>query len=173
MNRFKCTLYLLAAFAVTQSAWGISKCTAADGTVAFQDAPCQGKGSAIDVKPAAGRIMPAAVAASGVKIPTEAQRLEAVIAESQRTRRLRDLQEIYYPQSRSDVLQHRQTCTQEQKDLAAKQYAYVQNLYGKTHAAQIASEMAAASSRCELKDRELLASEAALKAECSKLGGCK
>jgi hypothetical protein len=33
--------------------------------------------------------------------------------------------------------------------------------------------MAAAATRCDQKDRELVANEAALKAECTKLGGCK
>ena len=32
-------------------AWAINKCTAFDGKVVYQDAPCAGKGEAIDVRP--------------------------------------------------------------------------------------------------------------------------
>lgn len=172
MNHPKHTIAFVALLAFLPTAWAVNKCTAADGAVAFQDAPCQGKGGAIDVKPAAGRTAPLA-AASNTAPQTESQRLEALITASQRSRRLRELQDIHYPNAKGAVIEHRQACAQEQKDLAAKQYAYVQNLFGKTHAAQIASEMAAASARCDLKDRELVASEAALKVECAKLGGCK
>jgi hypothetical protein len=39
----------------TSAAWAINKCTAANGTVAFQDAPCEGgKSQTISVKPSSG-----------------------------------------------------------------------------------------------------------------------
>jgi hypothetical protein len=159
--------------AIQPASWAINKCTAADGTVAFQDGPCQAKGGTIQVRPAAGQNAPATNSSSSAKPQTEAQRLEALITESQRTRRLRDLQDIYYPSAKGAVLDHRQSCAQEQKDLEASKARYVQNLYGKVNSAQMASEMAAAATRCDQKDRELVANEAALKAECTKLGGCK
>jgi hypothetical protein len=43
----------LMAFAVSP-AWAVNKCTAPDGKVQFQDAPCAGKGEAITVRPASG-----------------------------------------------------------------------------------------------------------------------
>lgn len=41
-------------------AWAINKCTTADGKVAFQDAPCAGKGEQIEVKPNSGLALPKA-----------------------------------------------------------------------------------------------------------------
>jgi hypothetical protein len=39
-------------------AWAVNKCTGADGAVVFQDAPCQGKGEALTVRPASGKAQP-------------------------------------------------------------------------------------------------------------------
>ena len=53
--------------------------------------------------------------------------------------------------------------------MEAEQYRYVQNLYGKTHAAQVASEMAAAAALCDTKDRELRDALAVVQQECAAL----
>lgn len=47
-------LALVAAVIAVSPAWAVNKCTGPDGAVAFQDAPCAGKGEAIEVKPASG-----------------------------------------------------------------------------------------------------------------------
>lgn len=77
------------------------------------------------------------------------------------------------PQAVAAVDTHRRACEQEQKDLASGQYKFRQNLYGKTHAAQVASEMAAASARCDTRDRELKEQQEVLQSECATLGGCE
>ena len=41
-------------------AWAVNKCTGPDGKVAFQDAPCAGKGEKVDVRPASGSVGTAA-----------------------------------------------------------------------------------------------------------------
>lgn len=74
------------------------------------------------------------------------------------------------PQTQSALDGHRRACEKKQKELAASQYAYQQNLYGKTHAAQIAAEMAASASQCDMKDRELSKQLEVLTKECSDLG---
>ncbi len=40
---------------VFQPSWAVNKCSGADGTVSFQDAPCTGKGETLTVRPATGR----------------------------------------------------------------------------------------------------------------------
>jgi Domain of unknown function (DUF4124) len=157
------------------SAWAINKCTGADGRAVFQDAPCEGKGEVLNVRPAAGQSAAAAVAGmpsaagSAAKPVTEAQRLEALIAKSQTGRRKQDLTERMIPDAKGAIAQHRAQCAQTQAELADSQYAYKQNLYGKTHAAQIASEMAASAANCDTKNRELQARLDALTRECSEL----
>ncbi len=151
-------------------AWAINKCTGADGKVVFQDTPCTGKGEQFTVRPASGAAPVAPVAVSGAVRVTDAQRLEAQVSSSVRERRKRDLEQLFIPQAKAATEQHRATCTDSQTRLEASKYAYKQNLYGKTHAAQIASEMAAAAAACETKDRELKENLDALRKECSELG---
>ena len=151
--------------------WAINKCTGPDGKVAYQNEPCTtGKSEQLTVRPAPVRApLPAS---SGPAPMTEAQRIEAKVTQSQNERRRRELEEIYVPQAEGAIERHRASCADKQSQLAASQYQYKQNLYGKTHAAQIASEMAAAASTCDTKDRELGERLSALRKECETLG-CK
>lgn len=169
--RFTAGLLAAIAVLVCEPAAAINKCTGADGRVVFQDAPCSGKGEQLDVRPATGSAAKAqtAMPAGGGASSSEAQRLEGLIATSQRQRRAQDLRERLLPNAEEARNSHRAGCAQRQKDLAAQQYAYQQNLYGKTHAAQIASEMAASAASCETRDRELKESLDALVNECTAL----
>lgn len=159
--------------ALSSPGWSINKCTGPDGKVAFQDAACGGKGEKLDVRPAAGAAPTTSTDASAPKRITEADRLNALTDASQRDRRRRELQERLVPGAQADLANNKQQCELTQKELEADQYRYKQNLYGKTHAAQIASEMAAAASKCNTKDRDLRESMDTLRKECQALGGCK
>ena len=61
-------------FVLLQQAWAVNKCTGPDGKVAFQDAPCAGKGERLEVRPASGH---AAAAAAAPSAPAAAQPLAA------------------------------------------------------------------------------------------------
>jgi hypothetical protein len=158
-------VWLLAAGA---PAWAtLHKCTQPDGRVAYQDKPCEnGKGVAIDVGPATGVKPAQEVTKDGKKAPSEAERLEAVVAQSQRERRRRDLEERLIPNTQTERVRHKYACDQKQQSLRDSQYSMRQNLYGKTHAAQMASEMAAAAALCDTRDRELAESLQQLRDEC-------
>lgn len=55
-------------------AWAINKCTGADGKVVFQDAPCAGKGEALNIRPSSGASRPAtAEAATDAKAKRDAE----------------------------------------------------------------------------------------------------
>lgn len=155
----------------------IYKCPDAGGRTVIQQMPCAG-GKAMDVKPASGREATQALpqpagAASAAQPMTNAQRLNALADESARGRRRRDLEEIFVPRARSRAYAHRDDCKSRQDKLRAGQYEYRQNLYGKTHAAQVAAEIAAVAAQCDTKDRELVADHQRLLTECQGLGGCK
>ncbi|MEJ8837737.1 DUF4124 domain-containing protein [Ramlibacter sp. AN1133] len=163
---------LAAGAAFCAPANAINKCTGPEGKVTFQDAPCAaGKAETIDVHPSSGVAprTPSAPAAAGSAPRSEAARLEGIIAASQRSRRSQDLRERVLPDAERTLQQHRHSCEAKQKDLQSQQYAYTQNLYGKTHAAQIASEMAAAAALCDTKDRELKEAVDTLTKECATL----
>ena len=176
---------LAAGLLVCAPAWAqVYKCRAADGRMVFQQAPCAGGGGKVDVRPASGHGAAAAgAAAAGVagaaaggqpqgQAMTEAQRIEARTQASLQQRRRRELQEFVVPGARSAIESHRQACQQRLAVLRDEQYRYVQNLYGKTHAAQKASEMAAEASQCEMKERELVAAFERVLQECRALQGC-
>jgi Domain of unknown function (DUF4124) len=52
-------------------AHAVNKCTGPDGKVSFQDAPCEGKGEAVKVRPASGAPSPQAAAGAAVKASAE------------------------------------------------------------------------------------------------------
>lgn len=60
---------LLAALLAASPAWAINKCTGADGKVVYQDAPCEGKGEKIEVRPASGPARSAPPAAPQTPAP--------------------------------------------------------------------------------------------------------
>ena len=171
-------MVLAALFALAWPAMAqVYKCPDASGRTVMQQMPCAG-GKTVDVRLASGHAPAArpAVAASGdtpaAKPMTEAERLNAMSDASARERRRRELQTIVLPEARAGMYAFRDRCAAEQKALQARQYEYVQNLYGKTHASQIASEMAARSAQCDTQDRTNLTQFNALLDECKKLGGC-
>ncbi len=151
----------------------VNKCTGPTGAIVFQDAPCPGKGETLTVRPASGSARPGASAAEGQRPATEAQRIEQGIAASQKARRLRELTQREVPAADQAVQAHLQACEDEQRRIESSKYAYVQNLYGKTHAAQVAAEQATTAARCDTRDRELRAQAQRIRKECTDLGGCQ
>lgn len=154
-------------------AWAVNKCTGPDGKVSFQDAPCTGKGETITVRPSSGAAPSQPPGAAQGTRQTEAQRIESNVAVSQKERRLRELTQREVPAADTAVRAHLQACQEQQARIAAGKFAYVQNLYGKTHAAQVAAEQAAAASQCDTKDRELREQAQRVRKQCVDLGGCE
>lgn len=167
----------------TSPAWAINKCTGPDGKVAFQDAPCQGKGKGelLDVKPASGKgnsspVAPGgtdAAAAGAAKPLTEAQRIDAQVTASQRERRKADLDERLVPYARDSIYRQRAECEQQLNALKTKKLSARNNLAGATWEGSISAEMAAVATRCDTHNRDLRDEHSALKKECVSLGGCK
>ncbi|MDO9148308.1 MAG: hypothetical protein Q7U52_11720 [Hydrogenophaga sp.] len=143
----------------------VNKCTAPDGSVAFQDAPCAGKGEAVVVRPASGS---GGLAPGGV---SEAQRINAAIDRSAAARRVVELDALLIPRATQALQRHQLRCTQQRAELERSQYAYRQNLYGKTHAAQMASEMVQLTLDCEREEKALLRTLRTLEQERSAAAG--
>ncbi len=163
--------------AICAPAWAITKCTGADGKVAFQDAPCSaGKAEALTVRPASGNGSPPPLSATAETAPkkqTEAQRIEAQIAQSQANRRKQELEVRLVPGAQMALTNHRTKCDQETAALQAKKSKAANNLAGATWEASISAEMSAVATRCDTRARELKDDLDTLKKECQALGGCK
>lgn len=170
------------------SSWAINKCTSPDGHAVFQDTPCAGKGEKLDVRPASGNAAaltaPKAAAApmtapepgSGGVVPadqkpmTEAQRIEAEVAKSQKARRKRDLEVVAIPNKRLAIAQHTAACDRHQAQLQAKKRSANNNLAGAVWEQSISEEMSAAARECGTRSRQLLAEMDSLRQECAAVG---
>lgn len=167
-------LLLSIAFLFASPGWAINRCAGPDGTFVFQDLPCNGAGQEVFVHPASGAAPVTVLGMKGGKpAVSEADRLNALTAESQKDRRRWDLRDRLVPNAKSALARHKFQCAKAQQDLQSEQFRYVQNLYGKTHAAQIASEMAASAATCETRDRELREDLDRLRGECAQLDCAK
>ena len=140
----------LAIACASAPALAVNKCTGPAGQITFQDAPCTGQGGAVVVRPATGA--GPAQPAGGV---TEAQRINAAIDRSAAARRVVDLDALLIPRTRQALANLHTRCTQQRAALERSQYAYRQNLYGKTHAAQIASELVQLTLDCDREEKSL------------------
>ena len=130
----------------------INKCPGADGKVVFQDMPCAAGGTVIEVKPASGYAAPPPdKPAPGVKRQTESQRMDAMVAASQKERRKKYLQEQLIPDAEARVVAHRAACRQK-----AASYGETSGEFFRSRAAKAnASEKAAAMSECQMRANEL------------------
>lgn len=158
----------------------VNKCTGPDGKTVFQDAPCAGKGETLTIRPASGsgREQPAGVKPGGgggdaSQPMTEAQRIERQIAESQKARRVQELEFRFVPGAQNAVVQHRQACDRELQALRASKSRANNNLAGATWEGAISGEMTAVATRCDTRSRDLRDDADRLQAECRQLGGCK
>lgn len=187
MKRCAWVAAALAAWAA-MPAQAINKCINEWGRPVFQDAPCPGgRGGEIDVRPASGAAKKAeaprpadagggAAAASAAAAPaamTEAQRIEANIAKSQRERRGRELETIFIPQKRQEIEQYRQGCEAQLAELRDRKKSANNNLAGATWENSLSSEMIAVSTQCDTKMRSMRDDLEAMRSECRALGGCK
>ena len=153
-------------------AWAVNKCTGADGKVAFQDAPCSGKGGQISVRPATGDA-PATQATTPGAPSTEVQRLEGLISESQRVRKIQEYELRVVPGAQLAITNQRSQCDAQLQALKDKKRLANDNLAGATWQASISSEMTALATRCDTRATELRADLDTRRKECQALGGCK
>lgn len=103
---------------------------------------------------------------------TEAERLNRASDQSARERRARELTNIYIPQAKATLNAHRNECARRLDYMRADQYRYVQNFYGVVDRAATTSEMAAYSTECQARERQLIEQLDKLTDECKSLG-CK
>lgn len=149
---------LLVGSVLTNPAWAIFKCTGADGKAVYQDTVCEGGGRVV-VRPGSGNA-PAAAPAGEVgtsqtakKPQTEAQRIEAQIAKSQRERRITEIEVRLLPDAKGAVFYGRAQCDAAFASLKDKKVLAKNNLAGATWEQSISTEMAAIAARCDTESR--------------------
>lgn len=167
---------VLIAICVSCNAHAVNKCIGADGKAVYQDAPCAGRGGAIDIRPASGWAPPAKPSADGIApsgAMTAAQRMEQKADDSKRERRRRELETRIVPNAQQAISRHQESCNRDMAGLRAKKGLASNNLAGAQWETAISGEMAAVAARCDTGNRELRAELDANRAECRAMGGCQ
>ena len=146
----------------------INKCPGPDGKFVFQDTACSAGGTVIEVRPASGYSPPPgekpALGGQGMqggKAQTESQRMDALVAASQKERRKKYLQEQLIPDAEAKVAAHKKACQEK-----AASYGEMSAEFFRSRAAKAnASEKAAAMSECQMRANELVGELGQLKNE--------
>jgi len=136
-------------------AWAINKCTDANGKVSFQDAPCEGQGEKIEVRPAIEGATP-------IQVPRSATKEGAFGASWQRKHHL---QTQAIPQARAAIERNQQECAAQPEEVTT-QFGPLRrstlppgNLFPQDRAASDAQSKAACTTRTEELRKQLKALE--------------
>lgn len=158
----------LGASMACSGAWAVNKCTAADGKVVFQDAPCTGRGESVNVKPASGHA-PKGAAPAGTAQPTTKQGVptEGVFGESWQRRTYLENRGI--PDAYATINAEKQACDRKIANLRAQQGSANNNLAGAMYLQSLAAEMQATATMCDTRSRELNAQLESMKNELNAL----
>ena len=153
---------LFVAMTACGPAMAVQKCTAPDGRVTYQDAPCAGgKAEAVDVS--------TPVSAEKAPPSSEAARLEGLVAASQRSRRALELRERLLPDAELALRRNQEACGARQKELMEHRAALGNNRFSRGEAQQARGELRTAAASCAARDRELKANLHSLTRECAQL----
>lgn len=156
-----------ACLALAAPAWAINKCTAADGKVSFQDAPCANStGEKVEVR----------LSSSGVdtsipdRTPPNASSTPSKEGAFGPTwRRKTDLEQRLIRDARNDLQAHQQRCAVERRDFAAtRTQARTAMSVAKSEQA-LAAEIQAVFKACDARTGELQAKLVALEKELQTL----
>lgn len=165
---------LAAGISLGSGVWAseVYRCQNDDGSWVFQEIPCRGRGRVMDVQPASGAdpASSPAPARSGEAAPlTEAQRIEAQVAQSQRERRAREVRDHLLPAAQAELAAHRQACEARIAELRALIEGYPTHIRGRELRMSASLQMNAEAARCLQKDLELSSRLEALGRECAEL----
>jgi Domain of unknown function (DUF4124) len=156
---------------IASGANAMNRCTQANGNVTFQDAPCDGKGSAFNAAPASGYSQQSKETQRSVEVaPPKSQ---TVIAKEQlaslQDERIRREKWFVLNDRRGDLAGQRNSCEREQRALRESKANSNNNLAGATRDASISSEMAAAATVCDGKLREIERQLSAAERVCAEI----
>jgi hypothetical protein len=149
MNPNRCAAFAACAVLLgfLPAAWAVNKCTGADGKVSFQDAPCEGAGEKVDVRPAMEGATPVQPAPSVGK--------EGAFGPS--WQRKNYLQNQGIPQARSAIERNQRECAAAPEEAVAQAGPLRRgNLpQGSQFAQERAAEAAKNKAACEARTQEL------------------
>lgn len=158
-------LFLLAA----QPSWALYKCVGAGGSTSFQEAPCERSQAQTAIKPLVEAprpgVEPASPAAEPSARPTIQQQLQQAEAERLRTQAGYALRDKTF-----ELQRHRDFCDRQQREILSNRARANNNLAGAMYEQSIATEAAAAATRCDTRGRDLQAEVDEARRQCAARG---
>lgn len=171
MRYLLATLFLIAA----QPSWALYKCVGAGGSVSFQEQPCERAQAQTAIKPLVEAPRPGPANNSTAPQPSSPEdsggrpslQDQSRRAEAERLRfdaqyKLRD--------KSAEVQRHREFCDREQRAILANRARANNNLAGAMYEQSIATEAAAAATRCDTRGRDLQAEVEEARRQCAARG---
>lgn len=169
-------LFIVAAlFAAAQPSWALYKCVGAGGATSFQEQPCERAQAQTTIKPLveapraapAGSSSPAQPSAADVPGGRPSLQEQNRQAEAERLRydaqyRLRD--------KLAELQRHRDFCDRQQRTILANRARANNNLAGAMYEQSVATEAAAAATRCDTRARDLQAEVEEARRQCAARG---
>jgi hypothetical protein len=162
-------LVAAAAIAMSPSSWALYKCVGAGGATSFQEMPCERAQAQTAIKPLveAPSAQPAGV--GGAPEQTTLQKLQASNKQAE-TERLRYDAQNYLSERLTVQNRHRAACDYQQRQILSNRARANNNLAGATYEQSIATEAAAAATRCDTRGREIQADVEEARRQCAARG---
>lgn len=162
-------IVVLAACFFAAPSWALYKCVAAGGLTSFQEAPCERSQAQTSIKPLVEALKPGVQATSPAEVPstrpTIQQQLQQAEAERLRT------QAGYALRDRTvDLQRHRDFCDRQQREILSNRARANNSLAGAMFEQSVATEAAAAATRCDTRGRELQAEVDEARRQCAARG---
>lgn len=156
--------HLIAALIVlaTQPAWALYKCVGTGGSTSFQETPCERS----QAQTAIQLLVEARQPGEGVPgRPALQQQLKEADAERLRT----DASDVLRDRI-EDLSRHRNFCDRQQREILVQRARANNKLAGAVFEQSVATETAAAATRCETRARELQAEVEEARRQCTARG---
>jgi hypothetical protein len=153
------TIVCIAVMACLSPAWAVNKCTGADGRVSYQDAPCTGRGEALEI--------PADHNVTSPVVPRVEAQKEGVFGAAWQRKNF--LQGQALPQARTALAQHQRSCEQRQGEIAQRRQLPGYLAQGSVLAQAVEAEVKAIARDCAAREEALRNQIAELEAELNAL----
>lgn len=153
------TIVCIAAMACLAPVWAVNKCKGADGRVAYQDAPCAGRGETLVIEPERNVSSPIAPRAEVNK--------EGVFGDA--WQRKNYLQSQGLPQARAALAEHQRSCEQRQAEILQRRQLPRHLAQGSAFAQDVQADVKASARECAAREESLQRQIAVMEAELNGL----
>lgn len=160
-------LVLVCSFATPS--WALYKCVGAGGSTSFQEAPCERSQAQTAIKPLVEAPKPGVEAVRPAVTPSARPTIQQQLLQAEADR-LRTQAGYSLRDKTADLQRHRDFCDRQQREILSNRARANNNLAGAMYEQSIATEAAAAATRCDTRGRDLQAEVDEARKQCAARG---